>query len=43
MQKGLILLCNRAEHRVPPTMAVDNCNTTNSDLQNYNGADVAYV
>lgn len=43
MQKGLILPCNRAEHPVPLTMAVDNCNTTNTDLQNYNGANVSCV
>lgn len=43
MQKGLILLSNGAEHRVPLTVAVDNRYTTNSDLQNYNGAGVARV
>lgn len=43
MQKGLILLSNRAEHRVPLTVAVDNRNTTNSDLQNYKGDGVARV
>lgn len=43
MQKGLILLSNRAEHRVPLTVAVDNRNTTNNDLQNYNGDGVAHA